>query len=59
MDIKAPSILETFPPVTRLMTLVNEADPVNAADPPVAILKSLKLWNRLVPLVKPRVSGII
>jgi hypothetical protein len=49
-----PSMLETLPPVTRLMMLLTVFGPEKVADSPVLILKLLKLWNRLPPVCWPR-----
>ena len=50
---------EALPPVTRAMTFWMLAGPVKAADSPVARLNWPKLWKRLLPTVRPTVSGMV
>ena len=46
-------VMSLVPPVTREITLRMPLGPANTALSPVSTLKTLKLWNRLVPRVTP------
>ena len=47
-------VMSLVPPVTREITLRMPLGPLNTALSPVSTLKTLKLWNRLVPRTVPR-----
>src|SRR5262245_49309327 len=50
----SPSMVETWPPVTRLITFAIEPGPLNVALSPFFTLNRPKLWKRLLPTVRPR-----
>ena len=58
LDWIRPSIDDGFPPVTRPITLLIVAGPLNAALSPVARPNCRKLWKRLLPTCLPRLAVI-
>jgi hypothetical protein len=57
-DLRVPSIVEGFPPVTRFTTFRMPLDPEKVALSPPTMSKELKLWKRFCPALLPRDSVI-